>query len=184
MSTQQIDKTDMTVPAGWEGILDPGEKILWQGRPDGQVAFKIGHIFTFIFGLFFAGFAVFWMVMASQAGGFFWMFGLIHFGVGVSLSIGPPFYSAWKRRHTWYSLTNKRGFIATDTPFLRRKLASYPITPDTALGYTAGTPATIHFAQESRRSKNGTYQVDIGFERIDGGETVYRLMRDIQRGAL
>jgi hypothetical protein len=184
MSTQKIDKTELNAPAGWEGILDPGEQILWQGRPDGQVAFKIGHLFTFIFGLFFAGFALFWMVMASQAGGFFWMFGLIHFTVGVAIGIAPPFYSAWKRRHTWYSLTDKRGFIATDTPFMGRKLASYPITADTTLGYISDTPATIHFAQETRRSKNGTYQVDIGFERIDNGDKVYRLMRDIQRGTV
>ena len=27
----------MTTPAGWQGILDDGERILWQGRPDPAV---------------------------------------------------------------------------------------------------------------------------------------------------
>lgn len=182
MTTQKIDKTDMSVPAGWDGILDPGEKILWQGRPDGNIVFKIGFIFTFIFGLFFAGFALFWMVMASQAGGFFWMFGLIHFFVGLSLAIGPPFYNAWSLRHTWYTLSDKRAFIATDKPFTGRKLQSYPINESTILEYTSGDLATLHFQKESRRTKNGTRMIDIGFERIAEGDKVYRLMRDIQRG--
>ena len=130
----------------------------------------------------FAGFALFWMVMASAAGGGFWMFGLIHFSVGVGLAILPPFWGAWRRRHTWYTLTDRRAFIATDTPFVGRRLKSYPIESDTSIDYAPGAPATIHFAHETRRTKNGSRQVDIGFERIDQGDEVYRLMRNIQRG--
>ena len=169
-------------PAGWAGILDPGEEIIWQGRPDAKVIWKVSHIFTFIFGLFFAGFALFWMVMASSAGGFFWMFGLIHFSVGLGLAIGPPFWGAWRRRHTWYSLSDRRAFIATDVPFRGRKLKSYPITSDTSLEYEAGHPASIHFATEYRRTKNGSRQVPIGFERIHDGDDVYSKIRSIQRG--
>ena len=25
---------------GWDGLLDEGEEILWQGRPDGRFVFK------------------------------------------------------------------------------------------------------------------------------------------------
>ncbi len=168
-------------PPGWEGILDPGEAILWQGRPDGKVAWRIGHVFSFLFGLAFAGFALFWMVMASQAGGGFWMFGLIHFFVGLGLAFGPPFWSAWKRRHTWYTLTDRRAFIATDLPMRGRALKSYPITKSTALDYQAGEPATIHFAHEYRSTKNGSRRVPIGFERIEGGAEVYRIFRHLQQ---
>ena len=65
----------MTAPAGWEGILDTGETILWQGRPDGKIVLRPANTATFVFGLAFAGFALFWMIMASTAGGFFWAFG-------------------------------------------------------------------------------------------------------------
>ena len=43
--------------SSWENILDPGERILWQGRPDGAVVFRIQNAVTFLFGLAFAGFA-------------------------------------------------------------------------------------------------------------------------------
>jgi len=172
----------MSTPAGWQSILDHGESILWQGRPSGKVTFKVTYVFTFLFGLAFAGFALFWMTMASQAGGAFWMFGLIHFSVGLGLAFLPPFWSAFVRRHTWYTLTDRRAFIATDKPFIGRKLKSYPITKDTSIEIIPGDLATVHFAQETRRTKNGSRQVDIGFEHIAEGDEVYRLIRDIQRG--
>lgn len=172
----------MSAPAGWGGILDDGEAILWQGRPDGAVKFKVAHLLSGLFGLIFAGFALVWMVMASSAGGYFWMFGLIHFFVGLSIGIGPPFWNAWRRRHTWYTLTDRRAFIATDIPLRGRRLASYPIDGDTVLDYQSGDLDTIYFAHEMRRIKNGTRRHDIGFERITGGAEVYRTLRDIQRG--
>ncbi|MCP3970569.1 MAG: aspartate carbamoyltransferase catalytic subunit [Rhodobacteraceae bacterium] len=173
----------MTAPKDWEGILDEGEAIRWQGRPGGRVVWQVQHVFTFLFGLAFAGFAVFWMIMASKAGGGFWMFGLIHFSVGVGLAVGPPFWNAWTRGHTWYTLTDRRAIIATDTPFLGRKLQSYPIAEDTAIEYQPGDPATIHFAHEYRRGKNRSRRVAIGFERIEYGQEVYRMIREIQKGA-
>jgi len=99
----------MTAPDGWKGILDETESILWQGRPDGALKFRLAHLFAFLFGLVFAGIAVFWMIMAAGAGGYFWMFGLVHFCVGVGVAIGPPFWGAWRRRNTWYTLTDRRG---------------------------------------------------------------------------
>lgn len=164
----------------WDNILDKDEKVIWQGRPDAKIVFRPANIMTFFFGLFFAGFAVFWMIMASNAGGFFWMFGLIHFSVGIGLAFGAIFWSSWRRRHTWYTLTDKRAFIATDIPFKGRSLKSYPITPTTVLEYNAGTPASIMFDHEMRRSKKGSYRVAVGFERIDNGGEVYRMMREIQ----
>lgn len=169
--------------AGWEGILDEGEKILWQGRPDGAIRFKPGNLFTFLFGLAFAGFALFWMILASRAGGLFWAFGLIHFAAGLGLSFGTILWDAFRRRHTWYTLTDRRAFIATDLPVKGRALKSYPITDDTVLNYRQGDPATIHFSREERRGNKGRrYTVNIGFERIDDGEKVYGLLRQAQKG--
>lgn len=171
----------MSTPSGWEGILDDDEEIRWQGRPDGAVVWKASHIFTGLFGLAFAGFALFWMIMASQAGGGFWAFGLIHFFVGLSIGIAPPFWNVYKRRNSWYTLTNRRALIATDLPLIGRKLKSYPISKGTVLEFNSGNPDSIIFASERRRSKNGTYKVKIGFERIVEGQQVYRMIRDIQK---
>lgn len=174
----------MTIPTGWEGILDDGEEILWQGRPDGAVRWKVGNFVTLIFGIFFAGFALFWMAMAAKGGGGMWMFGLIHFSAGIGIAFGPPFGSAYKRRHSWYTLTGNRAIIATDTPFRGRKLISYPITADTNLGFDNEPLATVTFAEEYRRGNKRSYTVDIGFEWIEDGAEVYGLMRDIQKAAV
>lgn len=170
----------MSTP-GWDGILDPGEEIVWQGRPDARVAIRAGNIAGFVFGLAFAGFALFWMVMASQAGGFFWAFGLIHFSVGLGLAFGAVFWGAWVRRHTWYTLTDRRAFIATDLPMRGRTLKSYPIAAETPLDFAPGPPDSVFFGAEFRTTKNGTSRRQIGFERISDGAEVYRLLRNMQR---
>ncbi len=166
----------------WAGILDGDETILWQGRPDASVTFGAAALFQILFGMAFAGFALFWMVMASLGGGYFWAFGLIHFTVGVGIMVAGPLWGPWRRRHTWYTLTNKRGFIATDMPLAGRKLRSYPIDARTVLGFEEGAFSDIHFAKETRRTKNGVRSYPIGFERIADGRAVYALMRDIQKG--
>ncbi|MCH2094815.1 MAG: VTT domain-containing protein [Rhodobacteraceae bacterium] len=169
-------------PDGWAGILDPDEHIVWQGRPDTKVVIRPGNIFLTLFGALFAGFALFWMVLASGAGGGMWMFGLIHFSVGLALMGGALFGGAYKRRYTWYTLTNRRAFIARNLPVLPRSLKSYPITAETRLEYVDDTPGTIWFAQEYRRTKNGHTKHRMGFERIPNARDVYARMRAIQRG--
>lgn len=168
-------------PDGWEGILHTGEKILWQGRPGQDFHIGAGQIFGGIFGLFFAGFAVFWMTMAARADGIFWMFGLLHFSVGVAMTFGSIVGPTWRRRHTWYTLTDRRAFVATDLPFKGRTLKSYPITPSTRIAYRSGPYATIHFAEERRKNSKGhSYTVKIGFERLEDGDAVMRKVREAQ----
>lgn len=174
----------MTEPAqgrdAWNDILDEGEKIIWQGRPEGGIVFKPKSIMTFIFGLFFAGFAFLWMVAVASSGGFFWMFGLLHFSVGIGLSFGSIFWDVWKRRHTWYTLTDRRAFIATNRRISGKQLNSYPINADTIIDYKSGHHASINFSHEMRSGKNRDYRVDIGFQRIKNGHKIHRLMLDIQ----
>ena len=172
----------MKVHSNWDGILDADEEILWQGRPDGALSLKPENIPLALFGMVFAGFALFWMIMAASAGGAFWSFGLIHFSVGIAMIIGPSFWSAYRRRHSWYTLTNTRAFIATDMKVQGRRLKSYPISRDTPLELIDGSPPTIQFATETRQGKNRPYQVAIGFERIIDARDVYEMMRDIQIG--
>lgn len=174
----------MTEPQNsWNGILEPGEEIIWQGQPDGAFRLIWFDAFTGLFGGAFAGFALVWMIMAAQAGGLFWMFGLLHFAVGVGLMIGRPVTSWWTRRHSFYSLSNRRAFIASDYPFRGRILQSWPITARAPLRLTEGRMDNIVFAEETRRTKNGTRQVPIGFEGIHEGRKVLALMHAIQREA-
>lgn len=172
---------------GWGQFLDPGERILWQGRPDTAFSLHASNIFLGLFGMAFAGFALIWMVIAASAGGGFWAFGLIHFAAGMGIILSALFGGPFKRARTWYALSTSRAFIATNLPMLGRKLKSYPITDGSVLQTDGGNPATIHFATETRRrsgkNNRGTYQAPVGFERIYDGDDVYKLLRKIQRGA-
>lgn len=171
----------LPAPAGWEGILDPGETILWQGRPDGSLVIRPAHIATGVFGLFFAGFALFWMMMASMGGGYFWMFGLLHFGVGLGVMVGGPLYSLILRRRSWYTLTSRRAILASDLPVVGRRLESYPISRDTPITFEESDPfASIHFATRQTRGRNGVTTHPVGFERIAEGRRVLALMRQLQ----
>lgn len=135
-----------------------------------------------LFFTFFTGFSVFWMLMASQAGGFFWTFGLLFFFVGSYNLVGIHFWKAYLRRHTHYTLTNKRAFIGTSV-FGRRSLESFPISPDTPINLIDGALTTVNFASRTKRSKNGSYEVPVGFEYIENGRKVYALMRESQESA-
>jgi hypothetical protein len=166
---------------GWDGILDPDEGILWQGRPQPGMSLRPGDYFMIAFGVFFAGFALIWMVLALQAGGFFWMFGVLHFSVGAGLVLWPLLGRPYVRSRTWYTLTNKRAFIASDVPIKGKSLNSYAITADTTLGLQDEQPGTIWFATERRRNQRGTQEHRIGFERIENMRDVYALFRKIPR---
>jgi len=170
----------MSTTDQWAGILDRDENIIWQGRPDGGFAVKIPNILMAIFGLFFAGFALFWMAIAFKANGWFWMFGLLHFSVGLGLVLYALFWPTYKRRHSWYTLTNRRALIAAKVPLKGKSLKSYPITTNSSLELIDGELASVNFAEEIKSGKNGSYTVPIGFERLTDGREVYRLMRKIQ----
>jgi len=171
----------LTTSVGWDEILENDEQILWQGRPNEKFRIKLSQIATLVFGLFFAGFAVFWMVMAAGIGGIFWMFGLLHFAVGLSISFGPIYWDNVQRRNSWYSLSDQRAFIATDMPFRGRRIKSFPITASTVLDFRRSEPPSIYFAHEIRQGKNSSTRIDIGFEGIPDAAEVFALMRGLQK---
>lgn len=164
----------------WKYILQSGEEILWQGQPDAKLVLRIDQPMQFMMGLFFMGFSLFWMAGAAQAGGVFWMFGLIFFFTGLGNSVGAPFVKSFVNARTWYTLTNRRAYIATSLPWKSRSLKSWAITPDNTLNYQPGAPGSIFFAIETRRRNKSDYETEIGFERIYDAPQVYQMMREIQ----
>ncbi|PHQ99198.1 MAG: aspartate carbamoyltransferase catalytic subunit [Marinosulfonomonas sp.] len=167
-------------PTGWEDIFEEGEELLWQGRPDGAVVWQKKHNVTALMGLAVTGFGVFWIVSSWQVGNDFWVFGLGFLLLGPALAIAPPYMNAMMRRSTWYSLSNRRAFIATERENVGRKLAAYIIRPDFTLDYDGQTPGSIIFAIEVRQPGNSAYRVSIAFERISEAAEVYEMMRGIQ----
>ncbi|MFV0300318.1 MAG: aspartate carbamoyltransferase catalytic subunit [Paracoccus sp. (in: a-proteobacteria)] len=166
----------------WAGILAEGEEILWQGRPSTRLHLRARQIPTMLFGVLFACFALFWMIGASQAGGIFWMFGLIHFSVGLAMITEPALYPAFRRRRSFYTLTNRGAFIGTDLPVQGRKLNAYPITPATRLELEITEPGSVYFARSERRRRFSFGNRRIGFEYIPDATAVYALLSSIQKG--
>ncbi len=169
--------------AGWEGILDEGEIILWQGRPIAGLSFQNIDIMSALMGLFFMVFSLFWMSMAANISGSFGrsdfggilpmifpLFGLPFFFIGFYNAIGHILWDAYLRSKTHYMLTKKRAFIATDYPSKGKLLNDYTIDAETNITLKVGPPDSVFF-------KHATH----GFKRIDDGRHVHKLMRQIQK---
>lgn len=87
--------------------LAPGETILWRGRPERGHLLGPQDIFMIPFSIFWCGFAVFWFVSALQAGAFA-LFGIPFVCVGIYITVGRFFHTAWSRRNTAYVITTAK----------------------------------------------------------------------------
>ncbi|MDA7423204.1 aspartate carbamoyltransferase catalytic subunit [Thalassococcus lentus] len=175
----------------WDGLLDQGERVLWQGRPEAGLTLAPIQPMQMMMGLVFVVFSLFWMSMAGWiASGmpgpvsFFPMFGLIFLAIGLYNAGGYAFWKAYLRGRTVYSLTTQRAFVASDIPFLGRSLKSYDIEANSPLEYIEGNPGSVFFANKRIHTQNGSYRKRVGFERIMQARAVYRMLRDIQRGTI
>ncbi|WBU53868.1 aspartate carbamoyltransferase catalytic subunit [Paracoccus sp. SCSIO 75233] len=159
---------------GWQGILDDGERILWQGQPDRRVRFEPGDLSKAFPGLFFVCFSLFWMYQAAQASIAFSLFGLFFLFIGIRQLLKPAIMPAYIRSRSWYTLTDRRAIVATDIPVRGRRLVSYPIDSTTPIELVAGDPPSIRFGGSD----------DAAFTFIPEAEKVLALIRGIQRGEL
>ena len=167
--------------SGWEGILEQGETILWQGRPDTAVDLLQIKSFNVLFGLAYAGFALFWMSMSAamvwsgpMGGGpfaLFPLFGLPFFVIGLNVMGGKVFWDAYRRRRTWYTLTDRRAFEATSL-FGIRRLRSVPVEAATPVERLDVPPDSIRI---------GPHVGDkVIFQRLPDMSEPYRHLRAIR----
>ncbi len=194
------------VPEGWEGILLPGERILWQGRPDATADWSLLFHARSLFGLFFAGFAAFWIAtaatMLSDTGSsspsllfrlLFPLFGVPFVLVGLGVIFGPLRADLAERRGAFYTLTDRAAFIATTRRGVR-KLDRYPLDEGLRPVLEEGDPGTVWFGEKAlatqrvwqgtgsaRRYGGGTAVQRIGFRRVSDARQVYGLMIGAER---
>ncbi len=96
------------------------EKVVWAGQPDPRFRFSGGDIFLVPFSLLWAGFILFWEASVlgflggkGSAPVFFVLWGVPFVLVGQYLVWGRFIYKAYKKRRTFYALTNQRALILT-----------------------------------------------------------------------
>lgn len=165
----------IATPPGWQGILDEGEQILWQGQPAQGIRFETLDLRHILPAIFIIGFGVFWISTAVQFSLFFAAFGLFVVGSSLWQALGPVLRPAFIRARSFYTLTDRRAIIATDMPFQGRRLASYPIDRTMPLEYVASDPPSILFGPPTSRKETRA-----GFSYIADADRVMAMMRKIQ----
>jgi hypothetical protein len=192
----------MTAGSGWDGILEPGETILWQGQPVPGIIWRDMINARLPMGIIFTGFSTVWITLAI------WMatsieapilmrllfptFGLPFLGIGLYMLAGHLLWDAMVRRGTWYTLTDRTAFVATDI-LGRRKLDSFPIATMAPAELIDGNPGDVIFgmahhgfpdpvAMQGGPGKRLMIRTGAttGFRRITEARTVWRLLRDRQ----
>lgn len=163
----------------WEDILEAGEEILWQGRPDPVFAITREDIIPLVFGLIFSGFALLWMAIAASAGAFFWMFGLIHFSAGLAMTAYAALRDTLARRYSYYTLTSRRAIIGLSYPWRKPSLRKFRITQKTKI--TTDHEHTVTFGPPGRSKRHPLPTRAPQFTRIDDVEKLYHLMLQIQK---
>lgn len=108
-------------------------------------------------------------------------------GIVFYLTLGRFLMDRLRRRRTRYAVTDRRALIRSG--IFSPRLVSPPITAALAIAISGGVRKTLRFGpqegwaalHEQVFAALGWARVD-AFERIEAGETVYRLIRDLQEG--
>lgn len=170
----------MTRHDEWEGLLDPDEWIIWQGKPSSRIQLEFDSIFLVLFMMVWGGIPLF-MVITNPAA---LLLGVptLFLGIALYFFAGQHFWAAYQRSRTFYSLSNTRAFIAR-AGLTGRKLDSYPITEPTTLQIDEGRSKTVWFgATKGRQMFSSKTEKKLGFERLEAPRDVYQLLRKVQRG--
>lgn len=131
----------------WQGQLLHGERLRWSGRPAGGLLLSGSDALLIPFSLFFLGFSLFWITLAAQAPGPFWMFGLIFVAAGAYLVVGRFGVDAYLRAHTRYAVTDQRILIARDGIGAKFTAIDLSRLPPLTLRPRAGGRGTIRFGE-------------------------------------
>jgi hypothetical protein len=181
------------IPAdpSWDPFLAEDEFLVWHGRPNGEqlVSHKSTQTSAMSIGFFiFAGvmLKVTWPREYDPSMWPIWGIAGAMILLGLWMLVGSHFRGRRNRQGTWYTLTNKRAFIATDLK--KKRLSSYPIDEDAPLELVRGQGDGgdyVYFAQRrikaKRRDESDRIEM-IGFELIKDADSVFALFQRVQRG--
>lgn len=171
-----------------KAFLSSDEQLLWIGRPC-QSAKPHVSPFNLIFSAFWLGFALFWTVTATAAGGAFGFFGIPFVLIGVYLMYTMVLGQRVKLKKTVYMVTDRRAVIVSKNI---QGMACYEYyfnrMSTVSLSRVKGSVGTICFERydgyyddgwrRGYRSKPVNYELQTSFVLIDNVQSVYRLISD------
>jgi hypothetical protein len=166
-------------------LTDPGEQLIWQGKPYPARYALRKAAYSFPVGIFFFGFSLFWIYGAYMAGnkatnqlGFaFWMFGIPFVIVGACMVLSPAWYLL-RAMTTTYALTDRRAIIDISGLFPRRTSVPLNQVPFVEVRSSNEGPGHILFQEAAQhyRMGGGIAQRD-GFIAIADAAKVGQMLR-------
>jgi hypothetical protein len=178
--------------AAWTDYFQPGEHLLWEGRPERGIPNWPAYTFFSLFGSPFllAGLTATGVGIGALTGHvtegegpsiMMIPLGLVFVVVGGGLVFGPWYAGATAHRKIRYAVSDRCAYVART--YWRRTLEVYPILASTPVVLEKGRAGdTVYVHVRKERDSDGESTTRVGFENIADGETVYRLIRRIQDG--
>lgn len=160
--------------------LQPGERILWEGRPEPGDLLDVSRPGEMVFGLAFIAFSLFWMTKAMEQGAF-WLFGLPFLFIGLKLAFWRAYQPRLRAKFARYTLTDRRAMVAMHWPLVGVREQALTLSPATIVD-SEGDPASITLRQQMTGPR-GTVTESLTFQRIEESAQVLALIRQVQRGA-
>lgn len=135
--------------------LTPGELILWSGQPANRIIFHKQDAMLIPFSFLWGGFAIFWEAQVlgtghHDAGGvstFMSLWGLLFVVAGQYLIWGRFLYAAWRKKQTYYAVTNRRVIAVQGRGSRRVASAFLENLPGLAKEATSNGAGTLRFSQ-------------------------------------
>ncbi|MDH6309229.1 hypothetical protein M2451_001800 [Dysgonomonas sp. PFB1-18] len=175
--------------------LDTNEKLYWVGQPKQGFNLKGGDWFIVIFGIFWCGFAVVWIILAYLIAGstFFPVFGIILFFWGLFIFIGRFILDIRRRRNTIYGLTDSRVIIKSG--IFSQEVKSYDLhsMSDIKLTESADGSGYITLGADNSTRYTGRSINIVGYiwlpgmpyppmiESVDNTRTIYNQIIELKR---
>lgn len=108
-----------------QAALEPGERLIWAGRPARGLRLRRADLLALPVGLFFLAFSVVWTVLALEDSPAMALIGIPFILFGAHHAAGRPLLDAWRRARTCYAVSDRRVIIAGDR--LGRVVQSVPL---------------------------------------------------------
>ncbi|MEL7140524.1 MAG: hypothetical protein AAGE83_05090 [Pseudomonadota bacterium] len=170
---------DAQARARFEPYLDPNEKILWTGRPMLRPLLEGQEIVLPLVSLVLAGAISRIIVQHSRDSFNIEMMRVLMITmmlVLLALAVWLPLRTILRRRRSHYAVTDKRAMLLETG--MGGKFRSYPLTWDRIVNVRLGRRVSVIFELE----RGAPYVSEVGFEHLDDGMEVYRLIRGVQSG--
>jgi hypothetical protein len=184
---------DMSESAALRPYLQPGEGLLWWGRPRQGFMLTARDVLLVPFSLAWGGFAIFWetlVVSGDDPSVLFALWGVPFVLIGLYMIAGRFFHDAWKRSRTIYGLTAQRALILRGDRFSALPLAD--AGKIRLQGGADGGRGTIVFGADPpltelgiRHNLTGWTPSDAGptFLGIEGAQRVFNLIQSTRAKA-